>query len=389
MGGFAVVFLVVTAGLGLLSLVLLSYARKEEKKEAERQARINEQKRRKEIEYKKQHPHHEAEQFYKACKKAGIKDANSSEEKARIMLQAKNKSLKMTQKEAIDFFLLGKSEVEKFAEEDRKKREVALVKSLKTKERRYESETTRYKDLSGQDKMRTMCLDNVKVYKNQLDMLKRNAEEVLDSAVSTYNTLKQREGDWATAGGIASGIAGGAAGVAVAMDVQMRNAEIRLQNSQLQSSINSLAGLSYQQNIQKQVEVTEELEFWQKLADQSKELLVEELPDVDLIEKIAPVVTEQKQSKTGAVKLKVQIKPAANLKIYDTVNAIVDGSIKAVLWDGETKVGHAYLVLPYNGATYTTTLEGICCSDTLKPNKKYKVTFEAHHLWGIEKIKNK
>ena len=388
MGGFAVLFLIVTAGLGILSLVLLYYARKEEKQEAEKQARIEAQKRQREKEYKEKHPHYKAEEFYKGCKKAGIKDAKSSEEKARIMLYVKNNSLQMTEKEAVEFYLLGKSEVDKFAAEQRRINEIENLKLLKKKEHLDEADKTRYIKLFGQEKMRTMCLDNANVYKKQLAVLKRNAEKLLDASVSTYNTLKQREGDWATAGGIASGIAGGAAGVAVAMDVQLKNAEIRLQNAQLQSSINSLTGLSYQQNIQKQVEVEKELKFWEKLADKATELLVQELPSADLVKRISPVVVEQKQSRTGAVMLKVKITPASNLKIYDTVNAVVDGSIKAVLWDGDASVGFAYLTLPYNGATNTTTLEGICCSDGLKPNKKYEITFEANHLWGIEKIKN-
>lgn len=361
---------------------------KEEKRKEEKRTRLEAQKIQKEKEYKEKHPHYKAENFYKSCKEAGITGAQSSEEKARLMLYVKNQSLQFTEKEAIDFYLLGKSEVEKFLEEERKAKEIADFERLKRKERIQETDATRYIKLFDQGKMQTMCLSNAKVYEQQLKTLKRAAEKIIDSSVNAYNTFKQRESDWATAGGIASGIAGGAAGISVAMDIQMKNAEIRLQNAQLKSSINSLTGLSYQQNIQKQCEVEEQLNFWKDLANKASELLVQKMPNVNLVKKISPIVLEQTQSKTNAVTLKVQIQPAQDLKIYDTVDAVVDGSFKAVLWDGNSRVGEAYFVLPYNGATSSTTLEGICRSEFLKPNTTYNVTFEENHLWGIEKIKN-
>ena len=71
--------------------------------------------------------------------------------------------------------------------------------------------------------MIAILTDQRAAYTKKADNLRKGMDIVLSDS-------QQEEIDWATLGGIASGIAGGAAGVAVAMDAQIKNAEIRAQN---------------------------------------------------------------------------------------------------------------------------------------------------------------
>ena len=112
-------------------------------------------------------------------------------------------------------------------------------------------------------------------------------------------------------------------------------------------------------------------------------LLVQEYPAEELLKKLNPELVSAVQSDTGAVLIKAKIS-AVHGAIYDNVSAVADGTIKAVLWEGDTRVGEALLTLPYDGAkTGGTTLEGICRSGPVR-GKEYTATFEPHKLWMIE-----
>ena len=84
--------------------------------------------------------------------------------------------------------------------------------------------------------------------------------------------------------------------------------------------------------------------------------------------------------------IKVKTKPyySRNLKI-GRKSAIIDGTIKAVFWKNDTRVGEAVLTLPLDNSGYNElVLEGICRSPSLKYKEKYTITFEPNSLWLIE-----
>jgi len=198
-----------------------------------------------------------------------------------------------------------------------------------------------------------------------------------------YHATKQREGDWAVAGGIASGIAGPAAGLAAAADIQRKNAEIRAQNDNLRTAVNTVTGHALMEISSRKNAAEKQLKKWREKEKKAELLLVQEYPAEELLKKLKPELVSAVQSDTGAVLIKAKIS-AVHGAIYDNVSAVADGTIKAVLWEGDTRVGEALLTLPYDGAkTGGTNLEGICRSGPVL-GKEYTVTFEPYKLWMIE-----
>ena len=70
--------------------------------------------------------------------------------------------------------------------------------------------------------------------------------------------------------------------------------------------------------------------------------------------------------------------------IFDDVDAIIDGTIIAKIYDGKTLVGTASLVLPKYGVKGETKLKGICLYCGTK-GKTYTVEYAATNLWAMER----
>lgn len=326
----------------------------------------------------------EAERFYELCKKAGVKDVSTAEGQARLNLCVKNNNLDLDESVAIEKYLLGKTEAERRAKEDEDAREAAVLKDLNEKERVFEEATKRYVTCYGQEKAVKMCLDEAAMYRQIVSDCDKQRKSVMSGANATYMSGKQQEHSWAIHGGIASGIAGGAAGLATAIHIQQKNETIRASNQALAGSVASLAADAITEIYKQKEEAEKNAVLWEKRAENAKSYLVHELPANDLLIRLSPVLIKQVQSKTGAVEVYVKLHSTPNLCIFDNVTAVVDGCIKAILWDGEKKMGEAFFALPYHGATKDCELSSICRSSELKGNQKYTITFESERLWAIE-----
>ena len=70
--------------------------------------------------------------------------------------------------------------------------------------------------------------------------------------------------------------------------------------------------------------------------------------------------------------------------IFDDVEAIIDGTVIAKIYDGKTLVGTASLVLPKYGVKGETELKGMCLYCGTK-GKTYTVEYAATNLWAMER----
>ena len=70
--------------------------------------------------WEKEHPHFEAEEFYLKLEEAGISEIDSEYKKEKMLLFIKNNDLKVsgTTEEIVEFFYLGKREVERLKNEE-------------------------------------------------------------------------------------------------------------------------------------------------------------------------------------------------------------------------------------------------------------------------------
>ena len=347
------------------------YKKTMEKQEAEKAAEAE----RKRV-FEEEHPHYKQEQFYLQCKAQGIKSVDTPADVARLVLFAKNKNYPGTESQLIEAYKTGEKDVTSL---ELKKE----LDKLKSTEEMLEKDSLRYKETKGQLKRILMCRDQAKEYRKQEESYRAQSRSTKDAIFQGTQGAMQKETDWATHGGIASGIAGPAAGLAVASDIQRKNAQIREQNAAL-TQLAARAAVEASRGFDSQAyEASQKAEEWEARATAAENKLVENLPEHQLLEQLCCKATAH-QSKTGAITVEVKITATKELKIYETVPAIVDGGLQAQILDGTDYVGTAYLPLPWNGSEFNTTLKGIC-RNPVKKAKKYTVKVEPYYLWAMEK----
>ena len=232
---------------------------------------------------------------------------------------------------------------------------------LRSAEKEKYDELTKYASFEGREKRVAILSDTQRQY------YKKAAELEKGMRLLTHAN-QQKEINWATHGGIASGIAGGAAGLAVAIDAQVKNAQIRAQN---EANMRAL--------IPGTLAVHESAGEYRQAA---KDLQV----SIDVAKiKLDIRVSQIAISETGAFTIQVSVKLTDDLMIFDNVQAVADGTFSANLYQEGHNVGNALLVLPTFGVDRTEAIiEGICLSGA-KQGIPYEVQFTPYLLWEMEK----
>lgn len=323
----------------------------------------------------------EDELFYIECAKNNILTTNKPDA-ARMKIIAKQMDISCSDDELIQKFLKGMSitnEKELIAAE---KERQARIPVLRKEEQRVEQEGKKYINLVGSDKRVRMFLDEAARHRAMVAQYERAGESITKGADALYSLHAGKETDWAVHGGVASAIAGSAAGVAVAVDIQRKNAEVRASNAQLRQSIGQFSAEQQLNMWMKQSEAEEKMKYYEAEAEKAKLKLVESLPQDDLLKLLYPIIEKKQMSETGAITFTVSVNKAS-LTIFDTVNAVVDGSFKVKVMDGDRLAGEAYFTLPYNGSQRSSTLTSICASLPAE-EKKYTFVFAPHNLFAIE-----
>ena len=342
----------------------LRHAEKEAAKEAEIQL------------FNEQHPHYEQEKFYQLCKENGITDIETPAAVARMVLLAKNNGIPGSERNLIADFKLGQAEVARIEC-------IEKLAELQLEEMMLEEDNLRYKEAKDQQKRIMMCQEKAQHYRQEEKSYWAQSRATQDTIIRGTMGAMQKETDWATHGGIASGIAGPAAGLAVAADIQRKNADIREHNAALRQLSVKAALEASRETDSLASKVSREAEKWEERATAAENKLVQILPEEQLLELLSPTGRAY-NSDTGAILVNIHISAARDLKIYETVSAVVDGCLKVQIMDGAEIVGTTYLTLPWNGSEFSADLEGVC-RNPIKQANKYTVKIEPHHLWAIEK----
>ena len=306
--------------------------------------------------------------FYKACVDSGIRECVGEKAIQKASLIAKQRNLPFTDISAL--FTESKTLFER-------SEQIKLDNELETQRNNETQQHTamiRFASYTGRDK--------------RIAMLQAERAEALASAKNAsagtsalIGATQQKELDWATHGGIASGIAGPAAGIATAMNIQAKNAEIRAQNAAnlkafapvIMSSMNSeSAARARAENLQK------------KITEAETKLVAEESAK-SCLDRLAFSDTAVDVTETGTCFVKTKAALKKSFCIFDDVDAVVDGTVIARIFDEKREIGCAKLVLPtYGVSAHPTALRG-CCLFCGKPGMKYTVSFEADNLWAMEK----
>ncbi len=305
--------------------------------------------------------------FYKECVQNGIKKLSTEKEIQKAKLIAQKHNIEYT--DIVALF----SEAENLFDVDTANKKEAEINRKKAEEKNQYAELIEYLSFKGRDK-RIAILSA-----ERADALK-SAKTLRAGAQAVMSASQQKEHDWAIHGGIASGIAGPAAGLATAADIQAKNAKIRAQNEANAKAFAPIMMASYSgasdydrraNALQEEIETT-------------KTKLVSDDDAKTCLSKIIFSNTKVETSETGTCTVTTSAMLAERMIIFDDVEAIIDGTIIAKIYDGKTLVGTASLVLPKYGVRGETKLKGMCLYCGTK-GKTYTVEYAAVNLWAMER----
>lgn len=312
-------------------------------------------------------------QFYKECIEKGIEDISSPANNQKAKLIAKRLGCKGC-KNLADYFEEGRKLYTQAEDQGKAAEKQKKLAELRSAEKEKYDELTKYASFEGREKRVAILSDTQRQY------YKKAAELEKGMRLLTHAN-QQKEINWATHGGIASGIAGGAAGLAVAIDAQVKNAQIRAQN---EANMRALipGTLAVHESAGEYRQAAKDL---QVSIDDAKIKLVADTPKDEVFSKLDIRVSQIAISETGAFTIQVSVKLTDDLMIFDNVQAVADGTFSANLYQEGHNVGNALLVLPTFGVDRTEAIiEGICLSGA-KQGIPYEVQFTPYLLWEMEK----
>lgn len=254
-------------------------------------------------------------------------------------------------------------------------KEAAALESIKNAERLQYKKTAQFSRFSGRDKRIAMLTA-------EMEEANRSADGLWAVSKGIASASQQKEHDWAIHGGIASGIAGPAAGLAAATDIQAKNAQIRSQNEAnlkyFSSSMTSTALASADQRL-----LADKLKAE---IEEAKTKLVSEDSAETCLSKLSFSNTNISVSDTGTITVTTCAQLNSELKIFGDVCAVIDGTIIAKIYDADTYIGYASMVLPKYGIEKKASLSGMCLFCGKKENvDSYSITFSAYNLWAMER----
>ena len=305
--------------------------------------------------------------FYNECKKNGILSCTSEKDVQKATLIARRMNLPFT--DIRDLYAQAQAQLEEKKRDDNKE----ALEALRRKERERWEKLNRYANKTGRDK-------RVAILNDLYQEADKAASTLIHGTAALMAATQESEKSWAISGGIASGLAGPAAGLAAAMDTQAENARIRERNKANWEAHRPLADSILSGSHR----YTEQAAAYKEALEEAKIKLVAKDSTQACMDRLTFRHTQVTVSETGTCTVQTQVSLKAPFRIFDDVDAVVDGTVDARIFDGKTCIGTAALVFPTYGVSLTEKLTGTClfCG---KPGKQYTVTFEPRHLWAMEK----
>lgn len=237
----------------------------------------------------------------------------------------------------------------------------------------------------GCDKPIFYCRKRINRLLNLISDYEKQIQSNNNVSTALYNAGKMKEKDWAIHGGIANGLGGAAAGVVTALDIQQQNAVARAHNEQLASSTAQFGSLLNQGKYDTISSCQKEIANLSQKIKYHRGRRTKDFPEIDLLEKINPVIVQQENVMYDKMKLCVKINAAKmTIDSFDNKKATIDGSFKALIVDNKNEIiDEIYFNIPYNGAVKEVELIGYS-TNSIDKNKICKIIFIPINLWVIE-----
>lgn len=273
-------------------------------------------------------------------------------------------------------FLKGEAAVKKLDDDKQKEireKEESELEIKKNKEREEYQETMKYDNLPGKQKL-------IAQLNGELSKARKDADgyDRLKSYLMNGGT-QERERSSSIAGGIANGLAGPVAGMTRAMTVERENAQIRARNEE--NRRNSIrAGMSMGNN-----PYTASVNRYTNMLNEAAKKLVGKNPSSELFDLLVFDDVNYSLTECGSVKITGQVSMKDKVFITADMEGFIDGYVKAVVYEGQKRIGDGKIILPLYGAKTKQEFAGtvLFCADAKKKDA-YRIEFEDLQLCAIE-----
>ncbi len=321
----------------------------------------------------------ENEKYTQALKKFQEELKDSMLEMKKLSTEARAQKIRLIGKKYFgDDFSIDKvnKDLEELEGENKKKE----FEAQKRKEKSKLSELTRFAEFIGIKKRLSMlqCDSEYINLKREYEDTQKKYDDAIKASVGGADLKKS--GDWAINGGIANAIAGPAAGIISAQNTINQNNAIDKFNKETRD----IADWLWQRLFVRLSEIGAKLSKYTEEIEKTKTKLVSTISDEEVFSSLKMTNKKIQKSETGALTVTVYVDVKEKIKVFGDVPTVVDGTLKAKIYQNETIVGEALLVLPKYGVDSKTKLEGMCL-DLPKTNTPYEVKIEPYHLWYMER----
>lgn len=319
--------------------------------------------------------------FYQKCVKEGLINVTSEAEIQKAILVQKQMNYEKFG-DAKKLFEEGKALLD---EENRFK---ASATKKENRQKQAQSNIHKYKksikyaELIGREKRLAMLNDELAAAE------KLQAESRAAMMQLTHGNLHaslEKEKDWAITGGLVQGIAGPAAGVAAALEVQEENKQIRKRNEERKKDYVKNNADTIVEAAKKDNRLNDKVASLRKKINETPLKRVSNTSAEEVFKKLKFGQIDYTISKSGLIRVTALV--SSEIKyIYENVPAVVDGTLKGVLFQNEKEIGNALFVLPRNGVSDKfVNVTGICINANVDNETPIRVSFAPYHLWEIEK----
>ena len=315
--------------------------------------------------------------MYDECMQNEIHDCASEKDKQRASLIARKYNLSYT-----DIGVLFQEAKQQYQENSKivaEQEHQKEIEELKTNEQAQYDVLNEFSFYGQREKKIAMLTKEYNEVSRQLQGTK-------DAISMTLFPELEKEHDWAVMGGMANGLAGPGAGIATAVNAQIENAQIRARNSQMLHETADIRGRMVLAGAKQRDALQARCSELNAMITATKTKLIGKDTPKKCLDALQFKDMLLSVSKTGTcmVDAKVGLKQS-EYYIFDDVKATIDGTIQAEIYDGNSKIGTANLVLPLNGVPddNMVAVKGMClfCGQL---GKKYTVKFNAENLWAME-----
>lgn len=334
-------------------------------------------------EFEREHPYHREQKFAKYCiQKFDIK-GTSAADIARMKLAKAELGLDWDDSELAHKFEIGCKANDEEAKTNSIEKEQQQIDGYFNDQHDDNKRISNRLNLVGTQKRLDGLERKLAQLQQRYDEYHKETMDIMKLGINYKASVDKNESNWGLAGGIASGIAGPVAGMAAASQAYAqgeRERQAKVETANQLNKLTTMVGLDrskYEAKMHDEIKnIKEKINITQRLISS------EEFSQSDLMKMIKPMETKTKNIHQDVIRFEFTTREA-EIKIYETVDAYIDGYYKVIVKKNGLVALERYFELPdENGSLKPNNTN----YGYIKGKATDKITFEfvPINLWGVE-----